>query len=77
MIENYPMRTVTEAEASIKRALADRFALRISAGELKAIRDEFSRRLMQMRKAALLSSAASFSVKSSEMASRQRGSRGR
>ena len=52
------MRTLAEARASIVRAATDRTVLRISDAELKAVKEQFNRRLMQVKKQALMSSAA-------------------
>jgi hypothetical protein len=56
----YPMRTPDEARVSMQRAVDDRSALRITADEFKGIKELFNRRLMQVKKHALLSSAAKF-----------------
>jgi hypothetical protein len=52
------MRTLAEARASIVRAATDRTVLRISDAELEAVKEQFNRRLMQVKKQALMSSAA-------------------
>jgi hypothetical protein len=64
MDDRYPMRTLAEAEQSIRRAAADCEALRISKDELMAVRAALHRRIGQIKKAALLSSAARISVRS-------------
>ena len=52
------MRTPDEARASIERAVTDRAALRISDAELKAVKERFHRRMMQVKKQSLLANAA-------------------
>jgi hypothetical protein len=52
------MRTLAEAERSIKQAMQDRAALRISEATLQALRNQLQARIMKAKKRALLSSAA-------------------
>jgi len=69
--DDYPMRTLDEAAASIKRAVNDRRALIIGDAKLQEVRNAYSRRVMEIKKAALMNNAASVSIKSSLDASRR------
>ena len=67
------MRTPDEARASIEQAATDREALRISAAELNAVKERFHRRMLQIKKQALLSNAAKIRTRSSFAPSLGRG----
>lgn len=58
MSERYPMTSLDEASASIRRAVEDRRALRISDDEFQAVRRELQRRILRIKKQALFSTVA-------------------
>jgi hypothetical protein len=58
MIDGYPMGSLAEAERSIRRAVADHMALRISDAEFEAVKRTLARRIAGIKKLALLASAA-------------------
>lgn len=60
----YPMNTLAQARDSIMRAVRDRDALRITTEQLKQVRNDYAHRLTEIKKAALLSSAAKLGVRS-------------
>ena len=53
------MRTLDEAARSIRQAVHDRNRFAISQAEFDAVKRELDRRIMQIKKAALFSTAAS------------------
>jgi len=58
------MRTPDEARASMERAHDDARALRITADEFRGVKELFNRRLMQVKKQALLANAAKIRTRS-------------
>jgi len=58
MITDYPMTTLDEAARSIRQAVHDRNRFAISQAEFDAVKHELDRRIMQIKKVALLASVA-------------------